>query len=104
MKSGWNTQLSSAGTLQNQFVVLVNSADKEVVFSFKGSDAASNWKSDLTDAGAAEFAKIWPKAQAALAALEADPQYSGWTFFAAGHSLGGGMAQTFAVKNGLDAY
>ncbi|MCE1242905.1 calcium-binding protein [Oryzomicrobium sp.] len=120
----WNQQFGSNNKLENQFVVFVNEKEHQVVISFKGSDAGSNWQSDLLDAGAAEFAKIWPKAQEAYDLLSGkkpilNPDgtpvldkngmpvkspYADWTFITAGHSLGGGMAQSFALRNGLDAY
>ena len=36
--------------------------------------------------------------------MQADERYKGFTFAATGHSLGGGMAQSFALRNNLDAY
>ena len=102
--SDWNVQRNGFRNIENQFQVIANRDERQIAISFKGSDAASNWTSDIANAGAAEFAKIERQAQAALDALRADPNYAGYTFFAAGHSLGGGMGQSFAVRNGLDAY
>ena len=62
---GWNTQHNADGQLENQFKVSINRDTHEISFDFKGSDAWSNWKSDLGNAGASEFAKIEAKAQAA---------------------------------------
>ncbi|NML31737.1 alpha/beta hydrolase family protein [Paraburkholderia antibiotica] len=108
LQPGYNTQykLNSDGTpsttLENQFVIKVNQSTKQIVISFKGSDALSNWTSDLTDGGASEYLKIVDQVQAAYDALSADSVFAGYTFSTTGHSLGGAMAQTFALKNGLD--
>jgi hypothetical protein len=101
---GWNTQHNASGKLENQFKVSINDRTQEITFDFKGSDAWSNWKSDLGNAGASEFAKIEAQAQAALQALQSDDRYKDYRFAATGHSLGGGMAQSFALRNNLDAY
>ena len=101
---GWNTQHNAEGKLENQFQVSINSETKEITFDFKGSDAWSNWKSDLANAGASEFAKIAPQAQAVYEHLRQQPQFQDFRFAATGHSLGGGMAQSFALRNQIDAY
>ncbi|MEZ5663656.1 MAG: hypothetical protein R3E94_09055 [Burkholderiaceae bacterium] len=101
---GWNTQHNAAGELENQFKVSVNTKTHQITIDFKGSDAWSNWKSDLGNAGASEFAKIQAKAQAAFEALRKDERYQGYQFAATGHSLGGGMAQSFGLKNNIDVY
>ncbi|MCB4366409.1 hypothetical protein KIH07_21960 [Hydrogenophaga taeniospiralis] len=103
-QEGWNTQHNAEGELENQFKVSINRKTHEITFDFKGSDAWSNWKSDLGNAGASEFAKIEAKAQAAYEALKNDERFKDYRFAATGHSLGGGMAQSFALKNKLDAY
>lgn len=102
LQEGWNTQHNSEGKLENQFQVSINNETKEISFDFKGSDAWSNWKSDLGNAGASEFANIEAKAQAALDELKNDERYKDYHFSATGHSLGGGMAQSFGLKNNLD--
>lgn len=102
-QEGWNTQHNADGKLENQFMVSINTETQQISFDFKGSDAWSNWKSDLGNAGASEFAKIEAKAQAALDALRNDERYKDYHFSATGHSLGGGMAQSFALKNNIDA-
>ncbi|MFN3494670.1 MAG: hypothetical protein ACK40L_09200 [Hydrogenophaga sp.] len=101
---GWNTQHNAEGKLENQFQVSINRETKEITFDFKGSDAWSNWKSDLANAGASEFAKIAPQAQAVYEHLRQQPQFQDFRFAATGHSLGGGMAQSFALRNQIDAY
>lgn len=103
LQEGWNTQHNANGKLENQFMVSINETTKEISFDFKGSDAWSNWTSDLGNAGASELAKIEAKAQAAFDALRNDERYKNYHFSATGHSLGGGMAQSFALKNNIDA-
>lgn len=103
-QEGWNTQHNANGTLENQFKVSINETTHQISFDFKGSDVVSNFKSDLGNAGASEFGKIQTQAQKALEALQADERYKGYNFAATGHSLGGGMAQSFALRNNLDAY
>lgn len=101
-QEGWNTQHNAAGKLENQFQVSINEKTQEITFDFKGSDAWSNWTSDLGNAGASEFAKIEAKAQAAFDTLRNDERFKDYHFAATGHSLGGGMAQSFALKNHID--
>lgn len=101
---GWNTQHNQDGTLENQFMVSINTETHEITFDFKGSDAMSNWKSDFGNAGASEFAKIQEQAQKAYDTLSKDERFKDYRFAATGHSLGGGMAQSFALKNDLDVY
>ena len=103
-REGWNTQHNADGQLENQFKVSINRETHEITFDFKGSDAWSNWKSDLGNAGASEFAKIQEQAQRAFEALKNDERYKDYRFAATGHSLGGGMAQSFALRNNIDAY
>ena len=102
LQDGWNTQQNADGTLENQFMVSINRKTNQISFDFKGSDAWSNWGSDLGNAGASEFAKIQAKAQAAYDYLSQHPDYKHYHFSATGHSLGGGMAQSFALKNNID--
>lgn len=102
LQDGWNTQHNADGTLENQFMVSINRKTNQISFDFKGSDAWSNWGSDLGNAGASEFAKIQAKAQAAYNYLSQHPDYKHYHFSATGHSLGGGMAQSFALKNNID--
>lgn len=100
LKADYNTQVNSSGTVENSFSVYINTQTNQIGFSIKGSDAASNWVSDLTNAGASEFAKIQAKAQAAIDVLKKD--YPDFQIIMVGHSLGAGMAQALGVKNGLD--
>lgn len=99
---GWNSQKNASGTIENSFEVFVNDSTHQIVLSFKGSDALSNWTSDVLNNGSSEFFKIQEKAQAAFDALSTAEAYAGYSFSTTGHSLGGGMAQSFALKNSLD--
>jgi len=101
-QNGFNTQVNVDGKLENQFIVGVNQTTKQVVISFKGSSSLSNWTSDLLNGGASEYNKIVDKAQAAFDLLKLDSSFAGYSFSTTGHSLGGAMAQMFALKNGLD--
>lgn len=103
-QEGWNTQHNAKGELINQFKVSINQDTKQITFDFKGSDNASNFRSDFGNAGASEFARIEAQAQKALEAMQADERYKGFSFATTGHSLGGGMAQSFALRNNLDAF
>lgn len=102
--AGYNLQHAGGninGTVENSFSVYVNKDTQQIAISFKGSDAISNWISDLANGGASEFAKIQSQAQVALETLQLS--YPDFQIIAVGHSLGGGMAQAFALRNGLDA-
>ncbi len=102
--TGYNLQHAGGdinGTVENSFSVFINQQENQIAISFKGSDATSNWISDFANGGASEFAKIQSQAQVALETLQLS--YPDFQIIAVGHSLGGGMAQSFAVRNGLDA-
>jgi hypothetical protein len=102
-QEGWNTQHNADGQLENQFKVSINRDTHEISFDFKGSDAWSNWKSDLGNAGAGEFAKIQEQAQRAFEALKNDERYKDYRFAATGPSRGGGMAPSLALRPNKDA-
>ena len=103
-QEGWNTQHNAKGELINQFKVSINKEARQITFDFKGSDNVSNFKSDFGNAGASEFARIEAQAQRALEAMKENPDFKGFSYATTGHSLGGGMAQSFALRNNLDAY
>lgn len=95
------TKVGDTTIIENSFNIFVNIYTNQIAISFKGSDVGSNFASDLNNNGGAEYLKIATQAQAALDLIKTE--YPGYQIFATGHGLGGGMAQTFALKNGLDA-
>jgi hypothetical protein len=82
--------------------VFVNSITDEVVLAFKGTDNWTNLKSDLVDSGASEYSNFHDDISAAFNQAKAD--YAGYHFYVDGHSLGGGMAQNFALEKGIDGF
>ena len=110
LPSGWvanlsapYSQVSTDGT--NQFITFVNNTTDQVVMAFKGTNTVSQLKSDLTDGGDAAWNKIAAAANSALnGAGGVLDTYAGYTVMTDGHSLGGGMAQTFALINNLSGY
>lgn len=90
----------------NQMRVFVNDATKQVVFAFKGTDNLSNGVSDITDSGASAYKDIHDAAKASYDRLFSPDysQYSGYQIITTGHSLGGGMAQSFALENKLNGF
>jgi hypothetical protein len=103
LPSGWVAATSlSYSNANNQFITFVNAATNQVVVAFKGSDNASNFQSDVTDSGYSEWASVRSNADSALAQIKA--LYPDSEIMSDGHSLGGGMAQTFALENNLSGY
>jgi hypothetical protein len=88
----------------NEFRVFVNTITGQAVFAFKGSNNLNNFISDLspTDQGATAYQSIEAGAVALFQAMNASGQFS--QIFADGHSLGGGMAQTFALQVGISGF
>jgi hypothetical protein len=90
----------------NEFRILVNT-DNQLVIAFKGSKQIENFLSDLnpTDLGYSQYSLIATQAQAYYDFLMLPGgKYAGYTVFTDGHSLGGGMAQSFAVQNNLNGF
>jgi trimeric autotransporter adhesin len=102
--------LGSAWTNQYRVFVNTNAAIHQIVFAFKGSSLnVENWWSDLANSGASAYdakpaESIRFQANQALVALKTNPQYAGYQIVTVGHSLGGGMAQSFALERGLDGF
>ncbi len=90
------------GSVESQFRVFVNSTTQQVVFAFKGMDNFEDFKSAISDSGAEAYLPLRLLANQALTGAESD--YSGYQIVATGHSLGGGMAQSFALEHGLDGF
>lgn len=73
-----------------------------LVFAFKGTDSLTQLASDLTNDGANEWENIKQLADEQFAFYSnLNPAYQ---IVADGHSLGGGMAQIFALENHLDGF
>ncbi|MFM0085204.1 hypothetical protein P0D72_41120, partial [Paraburkholderia sediminicola] len=88
----------------DSFTVFIDTITKTVLFAFKGTDSLTALASDLVNQGTDDWENIRPQAQEELTLLQGDPAFAGYTFVADGHSLGGGMAQTFALENNLDGF
>ncbi|MGE0113802.1 MAG: hypothetical protein AB7T07_02795 [Steroidobacteraceae bacterium] len=114
--SGRNVATNSTD-IANQYRVFVNTESHQIVFAFKGSNHAENWWSDIANSGATAYTGapdnvngIREQANVAYAALQnigENPQYAqyaGYQVVTVGHSLGGGMAQSFALERGLDGF
>lgn len=102
--SGWQVDIArsiSGAVTGSQLLVLVNSTTNQAVIAFKGSQSKAEFLSDFV-AGSTVWRGIRDQAQAALASLQV--AYPGYEILTVGHSLGGSLAQTFAVKNNLNGY
>jgi Ca2+-binding RTX toxin-like protein len=88
--------------LREQFVVFRNQSTSQIMFAFKGTNSWQEVWSDVADSGATAWDAIKAAAQASFAKVK--ELYPTFEIMADGHSLGGGMAQTFALLNGLDGY
>jgi hypothetical protein len=73
----------------------------QLVIVFKGTDSAIEGYSDIKDDGGSRWEAIAPLFNKELLAIKSNPKYAGYEIFTDGHSLGGGMAQTAALENGL---
>jgi hypothetical protein len=113
LPSGWSVDVANSGFTGNasdptdQFLVFVNSnsATMQVVIAFRGTNSLSTLLfSDLypPDQGASDYAALQPIAAAKLANIR--NIYSKYQIVTDGHSLGGGMAQTFSLQYGLSGY
>ena len=79
---------------------------------FKGSDSFQNYKSDIVDDGASEWNSVSENVSRVMKKLDlldtdrkrANPNYVPHVRIVAGHSLGGGLAQTCAILYGLSGY
>jgi trimeric autotransporter adhesin len=86
----------------NQFITFVNTTTNQVMITFKGTDNLSNGVSDIASSGGTAWQSIQPVAQAALFLIQV--AYPGYQIMTDGHSLGGGLAQSFALANNLSGY
>jgi hypothetical protein len=102
---GWLEDQDASQATQDridQVRVFANSSAQEVVLAFKGSDNFHNFKADLLDSGASEYAEFHDEIIDAY--IMAQAEYAGYHFFVDGHSLGGGLAQNFALEAHLDGF
>lgn len=96
------TDKRSGDIFTNQFRIFTNGP--QIVFAFKGSNTASNWADDLKNSGGVAFQQLQPAFAAVFGALKSDLRYSNAQFIMDGHSLGGGLAQTFALAVQVDGF
>ena len=105
LPQGWAVDKSAShATNNNQVVVFVNKSTKHAVITFMGTNNFNQEQvsSDLLDSGASAYAEIKPLANSALRQIRS--RYHGYDVATDGHSLGAGMAQTFAVQHKLNGY
>lgn len=94
---GWaEDAFASQETSTDRVRVFYNSTVNEVVLAFKGTDNWSNFKSDLADWGASDYSAFHSEIEDAYTTAVID--FPSAHFFVDGHSLGGGMAQNFALE------
>ena len=98
---GW-TQLGVINTDGSGMTAYMNATTKTVVFAFKGTDTTAEAWSDIRDDGGTIWTSLRTQVMAYYQQLKG--QFQGYTFVADGHSLGGGMAQTFALEVGIDGF
>lgn len=75
-----------------------------MVFAFKGSSNMQDFYSDFADARSAIFEKMKGMMGKAWVDISINPMFTGYTKFVVRHSLGGGLAQSFAADYGMYGY
>jgi Ca2+-binding RTX toxin-like protein len=93
-------QKSQDGTAQ--YRIFVNDTTHEAVIAFKGSSTLADFQSDIQDSGWTQYQAIHDDALAARNYLK--DHLSKYKIYSVGHSLGGGMAQSFALEFNLDGF
>lgn len=109
LPSGWAANLSLSDFVvkdgvTEQLITFVNTSTQQIVIAFKGTDTLTDLKNDVSDQGAGAYLALQSAALATLNSIKDNSAYTGYEIMTDGHSLGGGMAQTFAVENGLSGY
>jgi len=108
--SGLNIEPTNTNT---SFHVYENGITHQVVIAFRGStppgltgQSLANWAADLTpsDEGFSSYQGIAPGALQALDLIEVNLHIPPSDILVDGHSLGGGIAQTFAAVNSLSGF
>lgn len=91
----------------DQLITFVNSSTRQVVMTFKGTDQPSTMYRSVTSAGAADWDQMQSTALSIFELIQADLVNDvdlPYQIFTNGHSLGGGLAQSFALTQGLSGY
>ena len=109
-----NPRLNFDPTITNtSFHVYQNGNSHQVVIAFRGSTppgftglSLANWAADLTTShqGFTSYQGIAPGALQALNLIEGSLGIPASNILVDGHSLGGGIAQTFAAANSLNGF
>jgi predicted Zn-dependent protease len=105
LPNGWQVDVANSYATadgSNQFITLVNPTTQQVMVTFKGSDSASNFESDLANSGGSAWESLAPAVSSAIANIQSE--YPGYQIMTDGHSLGGGMSQTADLEYGLSGY
>lgn len=104
--ANYSNQGSIRGNLDpnNQFYTYINTTGSvpQVMIVFKGTNNIPNAVSDIANSGGQAWDSIHANANAALALIRLDLPTA--NIMTDGHSLGGGMAQSFALEHGLSGY
>jgi hypothetical protein len=105
LPAGWTVDYANSGTDaagNNQFITFVNESSQQVMVTFKGSNNLENWQTDLQNSGGSAFDALSPIVNTIMPQILS--QYSDYQIMTDGHSLGGGLAQSFALQYGLSGY
>jgi predicted Zn-dependent protease len=105
LPNGWQVDVANSYATadgSNQFITLVNPTTQQIMVTFKGSDSASNFESDLANSGGSAWESLAPAVSSAIANIQSE--YPGYQIMTDGHSLGGGMSQTADLEYGLSGY
>lgn len=102
---GWSEDTKASqndGTDQVRVFFNDSAGVNEIVMAFRGTANLGNWKDDFRSNGQDAYGTFFPDIVAAYdTALSDHPSDK---VFVDGHSLGGGLAQDFAVTKQLDGY
>jgi Ca2+-binding RTX toxin-like protein len=108
LPEGWVFQGSvdsgyAEGQDKGAFRIYRNDSTYEIVFAFKGTNTFAELVDDIFNSGRTVIGNVLGRAEDELASIR-DSQYSAYQVYTTGHSLGGAMAQTFALENSFHAY